>query len=109
MEVELDVFSGRPNPTWRLTPGERRELVRRVDRLSSAAADPTAGLGYRGFVLRRMDRARDPPWLRVGGGVVCISDAGAMRTWRDTEGIEAWLCDNATARGFGALLPGGRP
>ncbi len=28
--VELDVFSGRPNPTWTRTPAEAAELDRRI-------------------------------------------------------------------------------
>lgn len=28
--IELDIFSGRPNPSWILSPKEERELVERV-------------------------------------------------------------------------------
>lgn len=51
MRVELDVFSGRPNPRWRLDARSSRELRQLEDRLTastSAPADPPA-LGYRGF------------------------------------------------------------
>lgn len=51
MLVELDVFSGRPNPRWRLDERNHREFLKLQGRLSpaSAALDPPA-LGYRGFV-----------------------------------------------------------
>ncbi|KRA64709.1 hypothetical protein ASD79_19895 [Caulobacter sp. Root655] len=54
MLVELDVFSGRPNPRWRLDERNHREFLKLQGRLSpasaaSAAPDPPA-LGYRGFV-----------------------------------------------------------
>jgi hypothetical protein len=52
-EVELDIFSGRPNPTWILTDAETESVVERLDgapRLS--ATDMPGHLGYRGFVVR---------------------------------------------------------
>jgi hypothetical protein len=52
MPVELDVFSGRPNPRWELDePSSRklRELQSRLTRAREAPAEPP-GLGYRGFV-----------------------------------------------------------
>ena len=51
MLVELDVFSGRQNPAWRLDEPAARELRRRLAALSPSnarAVDPP-GLGYRGF------------------------------------------------------------
>jgi hypothetical protein len=50
MRVTLDVFSGRPNPTWRLTPREARELIDRAAAGgASPPADPAPVLGFRGF------------------------------------------------------------
>ncbi|GAB3196619.1 hypothetical protein GCM10027062_06350 [Nocardioides hungaricus] len=51
-EVELDVFSGRPNPRWLLTPTEAAEFTQRVlDGATPAVpVDVSEGnLGYRGF------------------------------------------------------------
>ena len=51
MLVELDVFSGRPNPRWQLDERSGQELRRLQSRLSVssvAPAEPPA-LGYRGF------------------------------------------------------------
>ena len=53
MLVELDVFSGRPNPRWELDEQrshELRQLERRLTPAGQAAPEPP-GLGYRGFVL----------------------------------------------------------
>lgn len=52
MLVELDVFSGRPNPRWELDEQrsqELRQLERRLTPARQAAPEPP-GLGYRGFV-----------------------------------------------------------
>jgi len=51
MLVELDVFSGRPNPRWELDEPRSQKLRQLQGRLkvsSRAHAEPP-GLGYRGF------------------------------------------------------------
>ncbi len=51
MLVELDVFSGRPNPRWELDEQSSkglRQLEARLTPARSAPAEPP-GLGYRGF------------------------------------------------------------
>ncbi|HKO55472.1 MAG TPA: hypothetical protein VJ276_06300 [Thermoanaerobaculia bacterium] len=54
MLVELDVFSGRPNPQWQLGKPESARLVHLIDSLEPADGPPPApaGLGYRGFRIR---------------------------------------------------------
>ena len=54
MLVELDAFSGRPNPRWRLSDSEAAELVRLIAGLAPAPGGSSPhlpGLGYRGFQL----------------------------------------------------------
>ena len=51
-EVELDLFSGRPNPVWTLNHSFTEELLNRISRLASARTIPIDGvgqLGYQGF------------------------------------------------------------
>jgi hypothetical protein len=49
----LDVFSGRPNPTWQLTSSESRQLI---DHVAGRAVRPVTArapiLGFRGFVVQ---------------------------------------------------------
>jgi hypothetical protein len=73
IQVELDIFSGRPNPTWFLTEKQEQELVDRV------VADPsillpfsqvTPRLGYRGYILH-VSNESEGPWMKArlsGGG-----------------------------------------
>lgn len=52
--VELDIFSGRPNPSWRLGEREQATLLQLIGDLPPASergADPP-GLGYRGLIVR---------------------------------------------------------
>jgi hypothetical protein len=53
MLVELDVFSGRPNPRWELDKPSADVLRQLVSRLTVATDGPLEppGLGYRGFIL----------------------------------------------------------
>jgi hypothetical protein len=53
MIVELDIFSGRPNPRWELderAADALRDLVSRLEVTSTTLPEPP-GLGYRGFVV----------------------------------------------------------
>lgn len=52
MLVELDVFSGRPNPRWELDEPSRQKLRHLQSRLRRAREAPpeVPGLGYRGFL-----------------------------------------------------------
>lgn len=58
MVVELDVFSGRPNPRWELDDRASQELRLLQGRLTRARETPPEppGLGYRGFRYGDGDR-----------------------------------------------------
>jgi hypothetical protein len=106
LRVELDVFSGRANPSWALTEAQASDLLQRLERLAPGGEPPEAVLGYRGFMVYRA--AQQSPWLRVAAGMVHVVDRRQPRSYRDSEGIEDWLRDQAIARGFGALVGGAR-
>ncbi|MDX6448354.1 MAG: hypothetical protein QOG29_1140 [Gaiellaceae bacterium] len=71
MVVELDVFSGRPNPRWELDEPTANPLRRLLSQLTVAGVTPPEppGLGYRGFVV-----ADDGRELRAYNGYVTGSD-----------------------------------
>ena len=74
MIVTLDAFSGRPNPSWRLSDRDNASLLERVVGRALAAETETAGdavLGLRGFIISagRDDEVPEglPSTFRVGG------------------------------------------
>lgn len=79
LQVELDIFSGMPNPTWILNPREERELVARLKAdpsLMAPVTAPVAGLGYRGYIVQQVKEASTdakskdrplPSLFRIGG------------------------------------------
>lgn len=97
-QVELDIFSGRPNPIWTLSPKEEQELVDRLE------ADPaqmlpvtaaTEGLGYRGYVVTRVKegsidrpgkagRVELPSRFRLGGATRLEKDQATALWLLDT-------------------------
>lgn len=60
IKIELDIFSGLPNPKWILTDSEEGELIDRVIADPSLTSPPetVGGLGYRGYIVSASDAAR---------------------------------------------------
>jgi hypothetical protein len=106
MLVTLEVFSGRPNPSWSLSADEEQELTRRLQGLPPSGASPAAGdLGYRGFrIVNNSRRAQLPSEVVVTKGVVTVRDDRGSRHYADVNGIESWLVEQARQRGYGALV-----
>lgn len=66
LEVELDIFSGMPNPTWILSGEQEGALYELLSaepsQISRAAlSSKRAGLGYRGLIVRRI-KTDDGVW-----------------------------------------------
>src|SRR4051794_36286568 len=71
MEVELDAFSGRPNPKWTLTSEEADHLLREIQSLPETKDFPEPpDLGFRGFILHSGDRS-----IRVFGGRIVVESS----------------------------------
>jgi hypothetical protein len=104
--VELDVFSGRPNPEWRLTGAAREQLLKllRASPTSQSRSGPESGLGYRGFVVRILSGATKLR-MHVGGGIV---EWEGFYGRDDGRKIEKWLVDTIPLdikAQFQAVLP----
>jgi hypothetical protein len=108
MLVTLEVFSGRPNPSWTLSTDEEQELARRLQGLSPSVASLAEGdLGYRGFrIVNSSRRAQLPSEVVVTKGVVAVRNDRETRHYTDANGIESWLLEQARRRGYGALVDG---
>lgn len=101
MQVEADVFSGRPNPRWPLDAAASGELGRRLAELPAARPAPEFdGLGYRGLVVTGLPGECGE--VRVHGGQVRAECGGETRAWTDAgRALERWLL----ATGEGRLEP----
>jgi len=101
MEVELDAFSGRPNPKWTLPDERAARLLAQIASLPVAKDAPNPpDLGFRGFVLRSGGKS-----MRVFGGRVIVESLGSAKgIYRDSSGIEQELARDARERGFEAIV-----
>ena len=105
-QVEVDVFSGRPNPTWNLTAAEARAFVERFAALPSFpgigdgdGAEEHQGLGYRGLKVNLFSEGRERR-VSIGHGKVVVEEPGSQkpRQFQDPErNLERWLLQ--TGRG----------
>ncbi len=99
--VVLHIFSGRPDPEWRLTAEQLAELEGLLTSLPQGAPHPEPQqLGYRGFALHLQPAGE--PYLRAFEGVVRVKEDGGER-WLSDPGrsVEHWLL----ASGEGSLEP----
>ncbi len=103
--VTLDVFSGRPNPSWELEGNTLSEVTARVRDLaggsSAAAAQPV--LGYRGFRIENLGPDY-PDAIVVGRGVATIVRGKEAEHRTDSVGLERLLLEDAAQHGHSELL-----
>jgi hypothetical protein len=88
LEVELDAFSGRPNPRWELTGPQAAEILARLRALPPLPDRPAGadGLGYRGFVLRATDGSLDGyDEVRLHRGIVLTRRGDRTEAFSDPE------------------------
>jgi hypothetical protein len=92
VEVELDIFSGRPNPVWILSGVERAQFLEKLAALPGAPPlELATNLGYRGFIVR-ITNAAESSVVRIQRGKVHIVRAGKDLYYTDpNRGLERWL------------------
>ena len=95
VEVELDIFSGMPNPTWVLVGPDAQNFATRLAGLTRVSAQEVSGnLGYRGFIVRIVssDQTRH---IRVQTGTVHVSEGtGTICAKDENRELEGWLLNS---------------
>ncbi len=105
VEVELDIFSGRPNPRWPMRADQVPVLATLVDTAPRVAPAEPPGLGYRGFVIHQItDNPAVPPTMRVYGGTITATIAGDQVSMADEQDLEQLLLSDAHLMGYGPLV-----
>ena len=105
MRVEADLFSGRPNPDFTLSPDQASDLLRLLRELPPGATQvEPPGLGYRGFLIHDPGSAFPGcnAW-RAFHGTVTGECGSESRIFADpSRRLERWLLKVS----FGRLDPG---
>lgn len=105
LEVELDIFSGMPNPKWVLTRREEGELAERIqaapEQVSPAFTNEEQfGLGYRGFIIRLL-KEDDGYWTQRQRSVESPFPSefrvGSAPTAPDSS-VSQWLLETSARR-----------
>lgn len=93
--VELDIYSGLPNPTWTIAPAMASDLESRIASLNSSPeiSECPQNLGYRGFIVQSLDdQSNTIQTLHACRGVIKLTDATGSRYYLDPQKqIELWL------------------
>jgi hypothetical protein len=99
MNVELEIYSGRPNPAWALTRDEVDELNMRLARLPArpSAALRDGPLGYRGLRIAALTVGAS---ITIGAGLVeRTGQDGSLQQFDDADrSLECWLLSTAAGR-----------
>ncbi|HKE18668.1 MAG TPA: hypothetical protein VKB80_27515 [Kofleriaceae bacterium] len=94
INVTLNIFSGRPNPTWQLTDSQALELRERLDAIRGTSFDKPAGalggLGYTGFTLAATQEDNIEPEIFVHDDVVDLGPQNVSLRGANRE-LENWL------------------
>jgi len=106
VNVELAIFSGRPNPSWQLSAREINELTSRLSGLPPFGLPGTASaLGYRGFIVSNPEESGGlPARIQVYNGIVSVERSGQMNFYQDANHLERWLLDCARSHGYGSII-----
>lgn len=109
IEVELNIFSGRPNPRWELSESQIDELKPKIRMpLPRTAPKTMMQLGYRGFAIVNPNKIADlPELIYVRSGVLTIMDGNTASHYEDGNNVEEWLFDQAREHGLGKIVDEG--
>ncbi|MBD1843927.1 hypothetical protein H6F89_11055 [Cyanobacteria bacterium FACHB-63] len=102
MQVEVDVFSGRPNPEWTLAPQEANEFVRLFRALPrySGEASVKEGLGYRGLrITKPGETIEGYSEIEISNGLVVARQNSQFNQFADRDrSLERWAFQTGKGR-----------
>jgi hypothetical protein len=106
IEVNLVLYSGRPDPGWTITQPEAiAHIQQSLQQLPEAAPPQWPVLGWRGFLLKAGSSSLLPGIVRVFQGTVCVTDDNGRHCYVDRDHLEDWLRADANRNGLGRFLP----
>ena len=99
--ITLDVFSGRPNPTWALTKEQTLLFLNKISEIKPTIENiqsyPEKILGYRGFIVDQITH-KDLTSKRFeiyNGAIKVLSNSSSYFLKDNTFQIEKWLLQTA--------------
>ena len=102
-QIEIDVFSGRPNPAWKPAAADVALLKEHLSTEKEITCGPVPGqLGYRGFIITVSNEGADPQQLRVYAGKLWYSHPA--KCYEDIQLLESLLVQQAKDNGFAQLI-----
>jgi hypothetical protein len=95
IEVELDIFSGNPNPVWILPEAYGVLFLKKLSMLPKASATELSdNLGYRGFIIKVINESVES-LIRIQNGTVQFSQSGTNVYYSDqNRNLERWLLNS---------------
>jgi hypothetical protein len=99
MQVEIDIYSGRPNPVLRLTQAQAAEFMARLGRLAEAPEQGASqDLGYRGLIVSA-DGLDGVSRVELRAGVARVERTdGSSRSYLDGgRALELWTVEQSRA------------
>ena len=98
-EVELDIFSGMPNPTWILTNAAADNFLKQLAALPPTSARELSGnLGYRGFIVQCTE-GENTRLIRIQKGIVHISEGETnVYAYDANRELERWVLNTGRSQ-----------
>ncbi|MEO5681381.1 MAG: hypothetical protein ABIQ88_02005 [Chitinophagaceae bacterium] len=104
-KIQIDVFSGRPNPSWKVTAAESAALGPHLIKQTVVAcgAEPDT-LGYKGFIVTaKSSETANPEQIRVFDGKLWYY-SNPLACYKDSDKLESMLIQQAKEKGFAQLM-----
>ena len=95
LQVEVDVYSGRPNPRWNLSAQQTEEFLKMVRALPERERESALNqnLGYRGLKVKGSHLDKDGcKEIVIGNGIVVVQEENNSQQLTDKDrAVERWL------------------